>query len=103
MTLRENEQHRSHRALRSHRKQLQRKRRKHKRRSALDAPLAATTLHDNQVLSFFEWAQLNKFSERTGRRILKSGNGPPVVQLSARRIGITIRANREWQEARARA
>jgi len=102
MSLLEIEQRRSRRAQRKHQKQ---QKRKHKppRRSALAAPLTATALHDNQVLSFFEWCQLNRFSERTGRRILKSGNGPPVVQLSVRRIGITIRANRAWQAARERA
>ena len=58
--------------------------------------------NDNQVLTFHEWCQLNRISERTGRRILKSGGGPKVVQLSEKRIGITIGANRAWQEQQAR-
>jgi hypothetical protein len=59
-------------------------------------------LDDNQVLTFREWCLLNSLSERNGRRILKTGTGPRVVQLSARRFGITVRANREWQASRAR-
>ena len=59
-------------------------------------------LSDDQVLTFFEWIKLNSISPRNGRRILQSGDGPRVVRLSARRIGITIRANREWQQARER-
>jgi hypothetical protein len=97
MSLRENEQQRALRNKQNrHEKKLQRE-----RRLALDAPL--TSLHDDQVLTFHEWTRLNRISERSGRRILQSGTGPAVVQLSARRIGITIRANREWQQSRERA
>ena len=78
MTLLEIEQRRSRRAHRKHRKE----KRKKKRPSALDAPLAMSD--DSQCLTFFEWCQLNRFSERTGRRILKSGNGPIITQLSGR-------------------
>jgi hypothetical protein len=83
---------------RSRRKQT--KRRKQTRQSALAAPLS--TLNDNQVLTFFEWCRLNRVSERNGRRILQSGTGPTVVQLSANRIGITVGANRRWQQSRER-
>ena len=68
-----------------------------KRLLALDAPL--TSLADDQVLSFFEWCQLNRISERTGRRILDGPDGPTVTMLSPRRVGVTVRANREWQRA----
>ena len=54
------------------------------------------------VLSFPEWCQLNDIGERTGRRILASGNGPVITQLSDRRIGVTVRNNRIWQASRAR-
>ena len=37
---------------------------------------------------------LNRISERTGRRILASGNGPTVTMLSSRRVGITVGNNR---------
>jgi hypothetical protein len=68
---------------------------------ALDAPLFA--FHPNQVLTFSEWCRINRISERTGRRILAGGNGPTVTELSAKRIGITIEANRRWQASRERA
>jgi hypothetical protein len=34
--------------------------------------------------------------------LIKAGQGPKILQLSPRRIGITVRANREWQQARER-
>ena len=93
---------RSKRAQRSHHKQLRRKQHKRQqKRSALDAPLSVQ--HDSQVLTFFEWCQLNRFSERTGRRVLNSGSGPVVTQLSPKRIGITVANNRAWQASRERA
>jgi hypothetical protein len=98
MSLREAELARSQRARRSQHNLVKRKQR---RRSALDSPLAIA--HPNQVLSFFEWCRLNRFSERTGRRILKSGNGPIVTMLSDKRIGITVGNNRAWQASRARS
>jgi hypothetical protein len=57
---------------------------------------------DHRVLSFRQWCELNSISLSTGRRILASGSGPEVTQLSARRIGITNRSNRAWLESRAR-
>jgi hypothetical protein len=101
MSLRESELSRSHRAQRAHAKQQKRKHRKqNKNRSALDRPLSL--LLDSQVLTFFEWCQLNRFSVRTGRRILRSGHGPPIVQLSSKRIGVTVGSNRMWQQSRER-
>jgi hypothetical protein len=105
MSLLEIEQRRSRRAQRKHRKHVERKHRKHverkhKRRSALAAPLSMA--NDAQVLTFREWCRLNRISERTGRRILASGDGPIVTMLSARRVGITVGNNRRWQESRAR-
>jgi hypothetical protein len=58
---------------------------------------------DRRVLSFAVWCELNNISTDTGKRLLKSGRGPRVLQLSDRRIGITVAANREWQQARERA
>jgi hypothetical protein len=55
-----------------------------------------------RVLTFAQWCALNGISPATGRRLLKSGKGPVVTQLSDRRIGISVRANAEWQAARAR-
>jgi hypothetical protein len=55
---------------------------------------------DCRVMSFPAWCDLNGFSPATGRRILESGDGPPVVQLSDRRVGIRHGDNRRWQESR---
>jgi hypothetical protein len=66
----------------------------------LGPPLAP--LLDDRVLTFAQWCALNSLGERTGRRILQSGSGPAVVQLSERRIGVTVRENRRWQQARER-
>src|SRR5262245_50507525 len=71
---------------------------KHQGRSALhQSPVA---LADSRVMTFAEWCALNGFSQRTGRRLVKRGDGPPIVRLSPQRIGITVRHNREWQESR---
>jgi len=59
-------------------------------------------LDDHRVLSFRQWCELNSISSATGHRILKSGTGPQFLQLSPRRIGVTIAANRVWQETLAR-
>lgn len=55
-----------------------------------------------RVLSFRAWCALHGFSPDTGRRILASGKGPKVIQLSDRRIGIREDHNAEWQESRIR-
>ena len=117
MSLLESEQRRSRRAQRKHFKAVKRK----KRQSALQTEteqqreerLAKGRAErrqlrqrlaedDDAVLTFKEWAALNSVSERTGRRILASGHGPLVVQLSEKRIGVTVGNNRRWQEARER-
>jgi hypothetical protein len=97
MSLRESDEQRSRHALHRYHKQ---QRRKPAQPSTLDAPLA--TSHPNQVLTFWEWCQLNRISTRTGRRILASGNGPVVTQLSPHRVGVTIENNARWQASRAR-
>ena len=63
-----------------------------------DGPLAIN--HDDQVLNFYEWCRINRISERTGRRIMAGGEGPTVTWLSSRRMGVTIRANRDWQKSK---
>jgi hypothetical protein len=65
---------------------------------ALDGPLMAVL--DDRVMTFAEWCQLNGIGIRTGRRILRGSDPPQVLQLTERRIGITVRANREWQQRR---
>jgi hypothetical protein len=104
MTL-EAEQARSQRAHRSHKKQVKR-RKQRKQRGALEAPLPLLIcegrLQDSQILSFRQWCALNGFSLRTGRRILSGPDGPTVTMLTDTRIGISVGANKQWQESRAR-
>jgi hypothetical protein len=59
---------------------------------------------DDRVLTFVEWCALNSFSKSTGVRILNGEHGdrPEVTWLSPKRKGITVRANREWQQRRVR-
>jgi len=59
-------------------------------------------LADNRVLTFSEWCAFNSFSQRTGRRLIKRGDGPTITQLSPKRIGITVANDRDWKAARAR-
>jgi hypothetical protein len=67
----------------------------------LDAPLSVS--HPDQILTFLEWCQLNRISERTGRRILAGDNGPTVTQLANWRVGVTVGNNALWQRSRERA
>jgi hypothetical protein len=57
---------------------------------------------DDFVLTFKEWCAANRISERNGRRILAGPDGPTVTMLSARRMGITVKNNRIWQQSRER-
>lgn len=57
--------------------------------------------NDNQVLTFRQWCALNNFGSTTGKRVIAAG-GVDVVQLSAKRIGITVGANRQYQARRTR-
>jgi predicted DNA-binding transcriptional regulator AlpA len=60
-------------------------------------------LDDQRVMTLRQWCEVNGFSKDTGRRLIKAGQGPKILQLSPRRIGITVAANGEWQRARERA
>jgi hypothetical protein len=69
-----------------------------RKQSTLAAPFS--TNHPNQILTFREWCQLNRISDRTGRRLITSGEGPVLTQLSNQRIGISIANNAVWQKSR---
>jgi hypothetical protein len=71
------------------------------RKQRLD--LLPAVLNDNQVLRFSEWCALNDISPRTARRLFARGDGPATTQLSPKRVGITVAANRAWQASRERA
>jgi hypothetical protein len=80
-----------------------RDKRRAKREAAREAERARLqNLNPNQVLTFKQWIVLNGISDATGRRILKSDNGPKVIQLSSQRIGIRVDDNADWQESLTR-
>jgi hypothetical protein len=60
-------------------------------------------LDDDWVMPFSLWCEVNNFSPATGRRLRKAGKGPVFTQISDRRIGVTVRNNRAWQESRAKS
>jgi hypothetical protein len=102
MTFRESELSRSQRAARTRAKRQNRKKKVRGRSAGIGHNLGPA-LTDDACMTFREWCRLNGIGERTGRRILKSGNGPVVTQLSEKRIGITVGNNRAWQQSRERA
>jgi hypothetical protein len=57
--------------------------------------------NDHQVLTFDQWCRLNNISGSTGKRVLASGHCE-FVQLSERRLGITVGANRKYQQRMTR-
>jgi predicted DNA-binding transcriptional regulator AlpA len=63
---------------------------------------AGDTTHrpTNRVMTFREWCERSGFSAVTGWRIMKSGDGPKVTQLSARRIGIREDHHAVWLNSR---
>jgi predicted DNA-binding transcriptional regulator AlpA len=75
------------------------RRRLHRKQSS---PAQVQVEHRDKVMSFAQWCRVNSFSKPTGRRIIKRGEGPPVIRLSPRRIGIRESDNRAWQDSRTR-
>jgi hypothetical protein len=61
------------------------------------------THDDDVVLPFIVWARnYSGLSEPTCRRITKPGcGGPPLVRLSARRLGVRLGDHRAWLKQRA--
>ena len=60
------------------------------------------TADDLKVMTVPEWATLNSLSIFTAKKLLAEGQGPRVIQLSKRRIGIRVIDARRWQEERMR-
>jgi predicted DNA-binding transcriptional regulator AlpA len=56
----------------------------------------------DRVLTLKQWAELNALSLRTARRLVAGSDGPPVVQLTNRRIGVRESDTAKWQAARLR-
>jgi predicted DNA-binding transcriptional regulator AlpA len=107
MSLIEHETAERRRVRRKHKKpspaEAERRRQQAEReRERVRAALQQVAAHRDKVLTFRQWCAVNNFSLATGRRLMKAGEGPPVVQLSPRRIGIKESANAAWQASRAR-
>jgi excisionase family DNA binding protein len=69
---------------------------------AISAPPLAS-VEDQRVLTVIEAARLIGVSHPTIKRIIASGNGPPIIQIGKRRIGIRISDLRRWLDGRVRS
>jgi hypothetical protein len=58
------------------------------------------TADDLKVLTKREWAKLMSLSWETARHLIMAGKGPPLIQLSTRRVGIRMIDAARWQEER---
>jgi predicted DNA-binding transcriptional regulator AlpA len=55
-----------------------------------------------RILTKKEAAQRNRISLRLLERLIASGEGPPIIQLGARRVGIDEDDNDAWLRSRRR-
>ena len=58
---------------------------------------------DDRILTFSEFLGITGLSPATAGRLNRTGDGPPRVQLSPRRVGYPLAGVRAWLAARARA
>jgi len=58
--------------------------------------------HNSRVLTLNQWAEIAGISVRTAKRLFALGDGPRRVQLSAGRVGITVKDHMAWLETRTR-
>jgi hypothetical protein len=56
---------------------------------------------DDRVLALADFCEIAGFSIATLRRLIKSGDGPTITWLSARRCGVRVRHGRAWLDARS--
>jgi predicted DNA-binding transcriptional regulator AlpA len=98
MTLRESESAERPRTSRKRKSISPAEAERRRRQSAQDAARD----HRDRVLTFRMWCAVNGFSLATGRRIVARGDGPRIIRLSPRRLGIRESDNAAWQAARIR-
>jgi predicted DNA-binding transcriptional regulator AlpA len=53
-----------------------------------------------RILTLQQWAASTSLGYNTARRLIASGQGPKITQLTERRIGIREDHAREWLDAR---
>jgi predicted DNA-binding transcriptional regulator AlpA len=58
---------------------------------------------DYRVMRWKDWYESKGLSKWAANRLRKSGKGPRVVQLTEHAVGVTVKDDREWTEARIRA
>jgi predicted DNA-binding transcriptional regulator AlpA len=56
--------------------------------------------HLDRIWTFEEFAKQNSISTATLERVIRRGEGPKVVKLSPRRLGIRESDGAAWQAAR---
>jgi hypothetical protein len=57
---------------------------------------------DYRVIRWKDWYQSKGLSKWAANRLRKSDKGPRIVQLTEHAVGVTIKDDREWTEARIR-
>jgi predicted DNA-binding transcriptional regulator AlpA len=67
---------------------------------ASELKVADSDLEGDRVLTLAQWYTLNGFSRATAQRLIARGEGPRLIKLSERRIGIRLSDHREWQASR---
>jgi predicted DNA-binding transcriptional regulator AlpA len=67
--------------------------------SVRQRPLASEPRR-NRVLTLAQWADLNSISYAHAKRLIASGQGPKLIRLSERRIGVREDHNEQWQNSR---
>jgi predicted DNA-binding transcriptional regulator AlpA len=63
---------------------------------------AHPTANANEFLTLLELADWLRCSVRTVQRLMETGEGPPVIRLSERRIIFRLSDAQRWLEGRAR-
>lgn len=63
-------------------------------------PELGSDLESDRVLTLAQWYTLNGFSRATAQRLIARGEGPRLIKLSSRRIGIRLSDHRAWQASR---
>jgi hypothetical protein len=72
-------------------------------RRALSFGGFAMSLHDDyRVIRWKDWYKSKGLSKWAAARLRKAGKGPRIVQLTEHAIGVTVKDDREWTEARIR-
>jgi predicted DNA-binding transcriptional regulator AlpA len=61
------------------------------------------TQNDLKVLTLKQWAKLTGVSFQTAKRLIAAGDGPRIIQLSTKRIGVRMIDAARWSEQRLRA